>query len=772
MSEEESSTFETRKDAGEGDAGTYRLWMAALELSHKTEKDWRKRAQAAVDRYRDEHKGEKDVARFNILYSSIQTQEPAIYNSTPVPDVRRRFGDDDPVGKSVAEIYERTLSCSLDSGDFDEAMADSVHDSLLPGRGVAYVSYDPVMGDNDEIAHESVTLNHVQWDDFRRGPGKRWRDVPWVAVRYRITRKEAIKLSPKHGPTVNLDHVETSGDEEAKDVPDTFKRLTVWKIWDKAQRKIVFIAPSFKDGPFAIEEDQLNLEGFFPFPRPMYDVSESTSLVPIVPFDMYRAQADELDTLTRRITALVKVCKWRGMAPGQIEELSQLVDADDGEIIASQSATSAMAAAQAGGLDKMFWLMPIDRLITVIRELVMQREQVKQVVFEISGLADIMRGETDPGETLGAQQIKAQWGSMRMQRRQREVQRFARDAIRMMAEIIGEHFSVDTLKMATGMNLPSAEEKQAAQIAQQADPQAEQKVPPELVEYLKKPTWEEVKQVMASDAMRSYRVDIETDSTITADQNRSQQNMATFIEGLASFSQAVGPGIQAGIIELDVATDILTGFARNFQLGKKAEDAIERMGESRKKGPDPQVQAQMQQMQEQMQEMQQAAQEATQRAAQAEQALSKAQGDTQAKQAEIALKQQDGARKSEMDGHELNRKAMVDAANAQREQERLELDRDRFEFERWVKETELATANDATQAEAEAGSQIAATMQAATEVATATAEAAQATGESLTQAAQSLAVAAQQMAEMSSRPRTAKIIKGPNGERMAVSEVG
>lgn len=765
MSEEESSTFETRKDAGDGGRGAYRLWMAALDLADKTEKDWRKRAQAAVDRYRDEHKGEKDVSRFNILYSSVQTQEPAMYNSTPVPDVRRRFGDDDPVGKAVADVYERVLSCNLDTGAFDETMADSVHDALLPGRGVAYVTYNPVMGDNDEVAHETVGLEHVQWDDFRRGPGKRWTDVPWVAVRYRITRDEAIELSPKYGPTVSLDHVETGKDDAPKDVPDTFKRLTVWKIWDKAKRQIVFIAPSFKDGPFAVEDDQLNLEGFFPFPRPIYDVSESTSLVPIVPFDMYRAQADELDTLTRRITALVKVCKWRGMAPGQIEELSQLVDAADGEIIASQSATAAMAASQAGGIDKLFWLMPIDKLIVVIRELVAQREQVKQVVFEISGLADIMRGETNPNETLGAQQIKAQWGSMRMQARQREVQRFARDAIRMMAEVVGEHFSIQTLQMATGMKLPSAEEKAAAQVALQQDPQAAQKAPPEMVEYLQKPTWDEVKQVMSSDAMRSYRVDIETDSTITADQTRAQQNMATFIEGLASFGQAVGPGIEAGIIPIDVATDILSGFARNFQLGKKAEDAIERMGESKKQGPDPQVQAQMQQMQAQMQE-------ATQRAEQAEQALQQAQGDQQAKQADIALKQQDGQRKAEMDGYELQRKAMADQATAEREARKLALEEQRFEFDRWVKETELAAANDATQAEAATGSQIAATMQAATEVATATAEAAQATGESLTQAAQSLAVAAQQMAEMSARPRTAKIVRGPNGEKMAVSEIG
>ena len=592
-------TFETREDAGEGGPGVYKLWTTALDLAGDEELNWRKRGRFAIKRYRDDEK--RGGNQFNILYSSVETQAPAIYNSVPKPDVRRRFGDEDPVGKVAAQAFERTLSHSIDEYDFDTTMQAVVHDSLLPGRGIAMVVYDPTLGEDGEVADESVRCDHVQWDDFRRGPARKWADVPWIAIRSRITREEATALSPKHGPTVTLDHSEFSEDkkDDADKQQDVFKRLTVWKIWDKAKRKIVFIAPSFKDGPFAETEDLLGLRDFFPMPRPIYDVMDSGSLIPQVPFDKYKDQAAELDTVTARIKKLVSVLKWRGIRPAHITELDQLKDADDGELIPSES-FSTLVMSQGTRPDQAIWLMPIEKLILVIRELLIQREAIKGVIFEITGISDIQRGDTDPRETLGAQQIKAEFGSGRMQRRQREVQRFARDLIRIKAEIIGEHFSAETLAAVTGIQLPTPEQKEAAQVAMQQQAaqvqQTGQPAPPppdEVVQLLNTPTWDDVKKVMASDALRSFRVDIETDSTIQADLSKAQQNMSAFVEGLAAFGQAMGPAIESGIMPLDIVADLFTGFARNFKLGRQAEDALDRLGklseQPQQEKPDPEA---------------------------------------------------------------------------------------------------------------------------------------------------------------------------------------
>jgi hypothetical protein len=55
----------------------------------------------------------------------------------------------------------------------------------------------------------------------------------------------------------------------------------------------------------------------------------------------------------------------------------------------------------------------------VLKELYAQRDQLVQAIYEISGISDVLRGSTDAQETLGAQQIKANFGSLRLKERQK-----------------------------------------------------------------------------------------------------------------------------------------------------------------------------------------------------------------------------------------------------------------------------------------------------------------------------------------------------------------
>lgn len=575
--ENETGALETRSDAGEGQGGLVRLWLQALALSDKDEEKWRKKAEATVERFRDET--ERKGSRFNILYASTMTLVPALYNSTPRPDVRRRFRDPDPVGKVAAQVLERGCSYTIDCSDLDETMQNCVFDSALVGRGVARVRYKPEIVD-EEVAYEDVGYELTDWRDFRRGPGRTWPEVSWVAFRHRITREQAIKLNPKIGGTVNLDYVEKGADKDG--CHDIFKRLTVWEIWDKEKRQVVFLAPSHKDEPLKVADDPLGLKGFFPCPRPLYDVEDTNSLVPMVPYSVYKDQAIELDRITDRINALINVIKWRGMRGG-LEEFGKLADADDGELVPVQNWQQLVAS---GGIEKSIWLMPIREAMEVVTALYAQREALKQAIFELTGVADIMRGQTDADETLGAQQIKAQWGSLRMQQRQKDVQRFARDLIRMTAELISEKFAPESLSMMTGIKLPSQMEKQQAQFAVQQAQQTGQ--PPEAQQILAQPTWDDIMGVLKNDASRLFRIDIETDSTIEADQLSAQKNMGEFVQGFGTFITAIGPAVETGAIPMDTAKDLLLSFSRQFKLGRQAEDAIERMAEApQPQRPDP-----------------------------------------------------------------------------------------------------------------------------------------------------------------------------------------
>jgi hypothetical protein len=596
MSDSASEAYEDREDAGEDDAGLARLWLDSITLARKNEEAWRKAAGEARDRYRGDKENQQGK-KFNILYANTQITLPAIYNSTPIPDVRRRFGDADAIGKVAAQVLERSLSYSFDAYDFGGNMRSAVFDSVLAGRGVLRVRYEPSFEETEEeqqekaeeyaeeaaqpaaprIVFQKVCLEHVNWQDFIIGPGRKWEEVPWIGFEHRLTRDELEDRFGDLGATMPLDIITDDArarNSDPRDVPDVFKRGTVYEIWDKEDREVLFVAPSLPSKILKRVDDPLGLQDFWPTPRPIYDVVDSGSLVPVVPYSLYKDQAEELDHVTRRIDKLVEQCRYRGLRAADIAEFESLARAKDGEFIAVENA---MQFADRG-LDKAIWHAPLETLVSVIVQLMQHREALKATIYEITGLSDIVRGASVASETATAQQIKAQFGSIRIQDRQAEVQRMARDAVRLMAELIGEKFEPETLGLMTGVDLPQAQQKLMAQQAAMKAQQAGQPVPPEIEQVLTVPSWDEVLQVLRSDAMRGYRVDIETDSTVQADVARLKTNAAEFVQGFGGFIQAVGPAVQAGAMPMDVVADLLTAFARNFKLGRQAEDALERMG--------------------------------------------------------------------------------------------------------------------------------------------------------------------------------------------------
>lgn len=592
-----AGTLETREDAGKGEAALVSLWLDAISLADREEKSWRERGEEIIRLYRDD--GDKDAAvdrarrrKFNILYSNVETMAPAIYNSPPVPDVRRRFRDDDPVGRVAARVLERGLSYSIDRYDFDSRLEAVVRDTLLPGRGVARIRYEPIIGEDGGLLSESVSCETVDWRRFRRGPARFWQDVPWVAFEHFLTREELLRLSPKLGGKVNLDcSVADRKRDDGSPEPEMFKRARVWEIWDKERREVLFIATGYREAPIFKADDPLGLSGFFPVPKPLYGTETPGNLVPVAPYNAYQGLAEDLEEISRRIAALVRALRWRGayLDPNVGDFLSRFEDAEDGAILPVENPT----AAQNGGLDKAFWFQPIEQLVATLTQLYAAREQTKQAIYEITGISDIVRGASMASETATAQQIKAQWGSLRVQKLQRDVQRFARDLLRMMAEIIAEKFQPATIFAMAAMQLPT--QADVAMAAQQGQPAPNGGV-----------TQEVVIQFLRDQALRDYRVDIETDSTIRADLTGEQQNVSQFVQGFGAFIQSVGPAVQAGFMPMDKAAALLKSFAQVFKLGRDAEEAIEALGDQQApQQPDPnaaaQAEAQARQVEQQAQ---------------------------------------------------------------------------------------------------------------------------------------------------------------------------
>ena len=608
---------ERKEELGEGDKGIQRRWMLELKLSDKREAEWRKTAKATIDRYRGRNRKKNS---FNILWSNTETLMPAVYSSLPQPNVRRRFKDADPVGKAVSDILSRSLEFSVDIEQFDTAIKHSLLDMLLTGRGVNRIRYVPSfeqVGYSDEepketesestealevetteeLGWEQVVIEHVQYDDFRMGAGKTWEEIQWIAFHHRMTRDDLVEKFGDKGEKMRLDDTNDEDvNREDESTIDAFKTASVWEIWDKEEKQVIFVSQNCTE-PLKVLDDPLELTSFFPIARPVYAIVDGGTMLPTTLYSQYQEQAEELDKVSTRINKIYDALKVRGIYDSTMSEVSELLKGNDNDLIPAQNAAAWL---ERGGIEKAIWMMPIEQAAKVVVILTQQREACKQVIYEINGLGDILRGQSNASETLGAQQIKAQWGTMRISTLQRELQRYIRDMMRIMAEIISEKFQLDTLQKMTGLNYPTDEQVQQAMMQYQAQmeqynqqaqiaqmqPQGQPGQPPMGGQPPPQPpqqpvpppyTWESLQKVMKDDCQRTYKIDVETDSTTASTVQEDMKGLTELLTGIVSFVTGVAPIVQAGALPMEAAREIIMTICRRSKMGSAVEDALDKM---------------------------------------------------------------------------------------------------------------------------------------------------------------------------------------------------
>jgi hypothetical protein len=292
-----------------------------------------------------------------------------------------------------------------------------------------------------------------------------------------------------------------------------------------------------------------------------------------------------------------------------------------------------------------------------------------------------MRGDTDPNETLGAQQLKTQYGSSRIRDKQGELARIARDLVEIVSEIITEKFDDATIVEMSQTQLPQQKdvERQMMQIQRMLGqlqqqmamaPQAPQQVPSpsgapqdqpqqdpqqqqlqammqqgqqEMEELQQQPTIEQVLRFLKDNRAKSFVLDIETDSTIIADENAEKQRRTEFVQMLGGLMQQLGQMVAADPANAKFCGEVLKFSVAPFRASRQLDGAIDEMVErmeskgAQGKGDDPQTA--MGKVQLQIEQMKQAtAQQKIQQDLQIEQAKL-AQAD-QHKQMELANQRQ------------------------------------------------------------------------------------------------------------------------------------
>ena len=199
-------------------------------------------------------------------------------------------------------------------------------------------------------------------------------------------------------------------------------RALVYEVWDKPTLKAYWVSPSV---PELLDEkdDPLQLEGFFPCPRPLYATMTNESLEPVPDFSLYQDQAKELDTLADRIQGLINALQVKGVYDASVSELTRLfTEGDNTNLIPVKNwAPFAEKNGLAGAID----IVDLKPIYEALRAAYDSVQQVLQQIYDLTGISDIIRGASNANETATAQRIKGQYASLRLKSMQTEVARLS-----------------------------------------------------------------------------------------------------------------------------------------------------------------------------------------------------------------------------------------------------------------------------------------------------------------------------------------------------------
>ena len=622
---------------------TYQDWYNCIAQYERTFKEWEGRADKIVKRYRDDQRSRNNPnAKFNILWSNVQTITPAVFARLPRPDVSRRFRDNDPIGRVASMMLERALEYEIEHyGDYASAMKQAVQDRLLGGRGTSWVRYEPhitgeaggegegapddgyqITEDIDEaeteggihrenqerIEYECAPVDYVHWRDFGLTVARTWEEVTAVWRKVYMGRPALVeRFGEELGGKIPLDTKPESSKTFAEKMGEGSHEAVIYEIWDKTSGQVLWLSKSMGK-ILDTRDDPLQLENFWPCPKPMFSTLTTDSLVPVPDFVLYQDQARQLDTLADRIDGFIQALKVRGVYDASEPSLARLFS--EGENNALLPVKNYAAFSEKGGLVGAINLVDIKPIAEGLNMAYQAMEQVKGQIYEIMGIADIQRGQTDPNETLGAQIIKSNNASGRLKTMQHDVVNFATALLQIKAQIICQHFTDDTIVKISG--------------AMQLSPQDQQLIPQAL-------------QLLKDEPAKNFRIEVTTDSMIYQDEQQEKQDRMEFLQAMGGFLSQALPAANASPELTPMLVEMLKFGVTAFKAGKGLEGLIDETAdkfrqqqaqmEGQPKPPSPEMQKL--QMQGQMEQ-------------------AKMQAQSQAKQAEMQMQMQLEQQKMQM----------------------------------------------------------------------------------------------------------------------------
>jgi hypothetical protein len=534
---ENQNRIESNSDFANTPTGMAQRWDTEITASKKELGKWHDDAIKITRRYLDRRDDfGRDESRVNLFWSSMKVLLSLLYARPPKASVARSFLDaDDDQARVAGVIMQRMLNRSFDDNisNWDGAIRQGIEDWLIVGMGQCWLRYevetvqepmppqiDPMTGlevDTGEmferITNEDAPLDYIYWQDFFYSPARTWDEVRWVARRVAMTRDQLIaRFGEEIGKSVALGTQSGTSDMRLNnEAPkyDPWSKAEVFEIWDKESRRVFWTAKG-SDVILDYKDDPLKLDNFFPCPKPLAANLTSSNFLPRPDYIFAQDQFNELDEINTRITWLTRAAKVVGVYDRNAEGIQRMFSqAAENQLIPVDN--WAMFSEAGGVKGKVDWV-PIEQVVNAIDHLRQYRADKTQQIYEVLGISDIMRGSSRASETATAQQIKAQFGSTRIQLNQFYIAEWITNLLRIKAEIISKHFQPETI--ATRSNIMRTAD---AQYGEQAI------------------------QLIKDENLAEYRVNVEADSMAAMDWSAERDSATQFLSGLGAFVSQVAP---------------------------------------------------------------------------------------------------------------------------------------------------------------------------------------------------------------------------------------
>jgi hypothetical protein len=590
---EVQSRAESVSDFADTPSGLAQRWGMEIEASQKELLKFQEDGDRITRRYLDKRdEWGVEESRVNLFWSSTKVLMSLLYARPPKADVARSFLDaDDDTARVAGQIMQRLLNKSFDDNvsNWDAAIRQSIEDWIVVGMGQGWMRYevetqidvipaqiDPLTGielvpeqEVERVVDEDAPIDYIFWKDFFYSPARVWEEVRWVARRVYMTRDQLVaRFGEEIGNAVPLFKRAATDINDQTPKNDPWSKAEVYEIWSKTDQKVYWYANGAAT-ILDVKDDPLQLDGFFPCPKPLVANVTSSNFIGRADFIFAQDQFNELDEINTRITWLTRAAKVVGLYDRNNDGIQRLFSqAAENQLIPVDNWAG---FAEGGGIKgKVDWA-PIEQIVNAINQLRQYRQDKTMQIYEVLGISDIMRGSSKATETATAQNIKAQFGSTRIQLNQFYIAEWVTNLLRIKAEIISKHFQPETI--AARSNIERTPDAQYAQPAI---------------------------QLIKDEKMAEYRISIEADSMAALDWNAERDGAVQFMQGLGAFISQVGPMAQQVPGSAPYFLKLMQWAVSKFRVSNQIEGVLDQaiaqlqnQGMPQQQGPSPMQQAEV-----------------------------------------------------------------------------------------------------------------------------------------------------------------------------------